>query len=105
MYAVIKTGGKQYRVAEGETVRVEKLAGEPGSKVTFTDVLLLAAGAEVKVGRPLVAGAKVEGEIVEQDRARKVVVFKMKRRKNFRKRQGHRQPYTAVKITKVHHGA
>src|SRR5262245_49175374 len=101
MYAVIKTGGKQYRVAEGETVRVEKLAGEPGATVTFEDVLLVAGGAEVKVGRPHVEGAKVTAEILEQDLERKVIVFKYKRRKNYRKRRGHRQPYTAVKITSI----
>ena len=101
MYAVIKTGGKQYRVAEGETVRVEKLPGEPGTAVTFGEVLMVAGGAEVKVGRPLVTGAKVVAEIVEQDRARKIIVFKYKRRKNYRKRNGHRQPYTALKITQI----
>jgi large subunit ribosomal protein L21 len=101
MYAVIKTGGKQYRVAEGETVKVEKLAGEPGTQVTFTDVLMVASGADVKLGRPLVDGARVVGEIVEQDRERKVIVFKYKRRKNFRKRGGHRQPFTALKITSI----
>jgi large subunit ribosomal protein L21 len=100
-YAVIKTGGKQYRVAEGETVRVEKLAGDPGKKLEFTDVLMLASGADVKIGKPLVAGVKVLAEIVEQDRERKIVVFKYKRRKNFRKRGGHRQPYTALKITGI----
>ena len=101
MYAVIKTGGKQYRVAEGETIQVEKLEGEPGKHITFQDVLLVAAGADIKLGHPTVEGALVEAEIVEQDRARKVVVFKMKRRKNYRKRSGHRQPYTALKITKI----
>jgi large subunit ribosomal protein L21 len=101
MYAVIQTGGKQYRVAEGETVKVERLAGEPGAQVTFTDVLMVASGSDVTVGRPLVEGAKVTAEIVEQDRERKLVVFKYKRRKNYRKRGGHRQPYTALKITGI----
>src|SRR5262249_6254813 len=104
MYAVIQTGGKQYRVAEGETVRVEKLAGDPGQTVTFTDVLMVASGAnneEVKLGKPLVGGAKVTAQIVEQDRARKIIVFKYKRRKNYRKRSGHRQPFTALKITSI----
>src|SRR5262249_39503907 len=100
-YAVIKTGGKQYRVAEGETVKVEKLPGDPGAKVEFTDVLMVASGADVKIGKPLVAGAKVSAEIVEQDRERKIIVFKYKRRKNFRKRGGHRQPFTALKITGI----
>jgi large subunit ribosomal protein L21 len=101
MYAVIQTGGKQYRVAQGETVKVERLAGEPGAKVKLTDVLMVASGADVKIGRPLVAGASVEAEIVEQERERKLVVFKYKRRKNYRKRNGHRQPYTALKITGI----
>src|SRR5947208_1924174 len=101
MYAVIKTGGKQYRVAEGETVKVEKLPGEAGEKVTFSDVLLIAGGESVKIGKPTVAGAQVEAEIVEQGRARKIIVFKYKRRKNYRKRQGHRQPFTALKVTAI----
>jgi len=100
-YAVIKTGGKQYRVAEGETVKVEKLPGDPGKKIEFTDVLLVASGADVRIGKPKIEGAKVLAEIVEQDRERKIVVFKYKRRKNFRKRGGHRQPYTALKITGI----
>ena len=101
MYAVIQTGGKQYRVAEGETIRVERLPGEPGTRLEFTDVLLVAAGEDVKLGRPLVVGAKVTAQIVEHDRERKIIVFKYKRRKNYRKRQGHRQPYTALKITSI----
>src|SRR5262249_13054549 len=101
MYAVIQTGGKQYRVAQGETVKVEKLAGEPGQKLKFNHVLLIASGADVKIGRPHVAGASVEAEIIEQARERKLVVFKYKRRKNYRKRNGHRQPYTALKITGI----
>ncbi len=101
MYAVIKTGGKQYRVAEGETVKVEKLPGDAGATVTFNDVLMIAGGADVKVGKPLVAGAKVTGQIIEQDLERKVIVFKYKRRKNYHKHRGHRQPFTAVKITSI----
>lgn len=101
MYAVIKTGGKQYRVSEGETLRVEKLGGNPGDSITFDEVLLVGGGDATKVGRPLVPGAKVEGQIVDQDRGKKVIVFKMKRRKNYRRKSGHRQPYTQVKITGI----
>lgn len=98
--AVIRTGGKQYRVAEGDTVKVEKLAGNPGDKVQLGDVLAV-LGDKPKFGKPTVSGAKVEGEIVAQDRGDKLVVFKFKRRKKHRKKQGHRQSYTAVKITSV----
>ena len=101
MYAVIKTGGKQYRVAEGETLHVEKLAGKPGDAITFEEVLLVGGGEATKIGRPLVAGASVKGEIVAQKRDAKIIVFKFRRRKNYRRKQGHRQPYTAVKITGI----
>jgi large subunit ribosomal protein L21 len=100
MYAVIKTGGKQYRVSEGDTLRVEKLDGDVGSKVEFDEVLMI-GGDKVAVGKPTVAGAKVEAEIVAQDRAKKIIVFKMKRRKNYRRKQGHRQPYTELRITGI----
>ncbi len=100
MYAVIKTGGKQYRVAEGDTIRVEKLAGEVGTKIEFGEVLMV-GGEQVKVGKPHVSGAKVTAEIVAQDLAKKIIVFKMKRRKNYRRRYGHRQPYTDLRISKV----
>ena len=103
MYAVIKTGGKQYRVAEGQKLRVEKLAGNAGDKVTFDEVLLV-GGAErdtPKIGQPLVKGASVAAEIVGQDRGKKIVVFKFKRRKNYRRKNGHRQPYTELKITGI----
>lgn len=101
MYAVIRTGGKQYRVAEGDTLRVEKLPGEKGSSVELTEVLLLGEGAEVKVGQPLVAGAKVRAEVVDQGRGKKIVVYKFKRRKNYRRKQGHRQHYTTLKIVGI----
>jgi len=101
MYAVIKTGGKQYRVSEGDTLQVEKLVGKPGDKITFDNVLLVGGGDSTKVGAPTVSGAKVDAEIVAQNRAKKVVVFKMRRRKNYRRKQGHRQPYTQIKITSV----
>ncbi len=100
MYAVIRTGGKQYRVSEGEILRVEKLPGEVGSSITFGEVLLL-GGDQVKLGKPLIAGAKVEAEIVAQDRAKKIIVFKMRRRKNYRRKRGHRQWYTELKITGI----
>jgi large subunit ribosomal protein L21 len=99
--AVIRSGGKQYRVAEGDTIRVEKLPGEPGEKVHFAEVLML-GGDATKVGKPLVGGAKVEGEIIAQGRAGKVVIFKFRRRKKHRRKQGHRQDFTAVKITGIH---
>ncbi|MCU0691211.1 MAG: 50S ribosomal protein L21 [Polyangiaceae bacterium] len=100
MYAVIKTGGKQYRVSEGQTVRVEKLTGEPGETVTFEHVLML-GGDTPKIGQPTVAGAKVEAKIVAQDRAKKIIVFKFRRRKNYRLKNGHRQPYTELQITGI----
>ena len=100
MYAVIKTGGKQYRVSQGDTVRVEKLPGEIGAPVTF-DKVLLVGGESVKVGTPLVNGALVKAEIVAQGRDRKLIVFKFRRRKNYRRKAGHRQPYTELKITGV----
>ncbi|MEJ5359353.1 MAG: 50S ribosomal protein L21 [Desulfobacterales bacterium] len=98
MYAVIATGGKQYKVQPGETLRVEKIPGEVGAPVTFDQVLLIGEGENVNVGRPLVANARVQARIVEQDRARKILVFKYKRRKRYRRKLGHRQPYTAVRI-------
>lgn len=100
MYAVIKTGGKQYRVSEGDTLRVEKLDGDVGSALELGEVLMV-GGDKVSVGNPLVKGAKVTAEIVAQDRAKKVVVFKMRRRKNYRRKQGHRQPYTEIRITGI----
>jgi len=101
MYAVIKTGGKQYRVSEGDRLRVEKLPGEVGSTVELGEVLMV-GGEKVSVGKPLVKGAKVTAEIVAQDRAKKIIVFKFRRRKNYRRKRGHRQPYTELKITAVH---
>ena len=98
--AVIRTGGKQYQVKEGDRLRVEKLAGEPGQQVTFNEVLMV-GGDTPKFGQPLVSGAQVQAEIVAQDRAAKIVVFKFKRRKRHRKKLGHRQYFTEVKITGV----
>ena len=101
-YAVIRTGGKQYRVAPGDVIRVEKLDGEVGSAIEFGDVLL-AAGEDddVRVGQPLVPGLRVKGEIVAQGKAKKVLVFKKKRRKNYRRRHGHRQLVTSVRVTEI----
>ena len=100
MYAVIKTGGKQYRVAQGDRIRVEKLAGDVGGTITFDEVLML-GGDKVAVGTPIVAGAKVTAEIVAQDRSKKLIVWKFRRRKNYRRKNGHRQPYTELHITGV----
>lgn len=101
MYAVIKTGGKQYKVSSGDTVRVEKLAGNVGDAVTLSDVLLVAREGDIKIGQPTVAGAQVTGKIVDQARADKIIVFKKKRRKGYSKKRGHRQPYTALKIEDI----
>jgi len=98
MYAVISTGGKQYRVSEGQTIRVEKLPGEVGAPVSFDQVLLFSDGDTVKVGQPTLADMSVTGRIVQQGRAKKIIVFKRKRRKGYRKKQGHRQYYTALRI-------
>lgn len=103
MYAVIKTGGKQYRVSEGESLRVEKLTGEPGDAITFSEVLML-GGDQPKIGQPHVQGAKVEAKILSQDRAKKIIVFKFRRRKNYRRKQGHRQAYTELQITSISGG-
>ncbi|HHH31209.1 MAG TPA: 50S ribosomal protein L21 [Polyangiaceae bacterium] len=100
MYAVIRTGGKQYRVAEGDRIRVEKLPGEVGAELTFEEVLMV-GGDKVAVGTPLVSGASVKATILAQDRAKKVIVFKYKARKGYRKKYGHRQPYTELQITGV----
>ena len=100
MYAVIKTGGKQYRLSEGDTLRIEKLPGNVGDVISFDQVLLV-GGDSLKIGAPLVAGAKVEAKITAQDRDKKVVVFKFRRRKNYRRKAGHRQPYTAITGTGI----
>jgi large subunit ribosomal protein L21 len=101
MYAVIKTGGKQYRVAQGDRLRVEKLVGNVGDTVTLGEVLLVGSGESVKIGQPVVGGAKVEAKIVAQDRGPKVIIFKFRRRKNYRRKTGHRQPFTALEITGI----
>lgn len=101
MYAIIKTGGKQYRVAQGETLRVEKLDVEGENNTVKFDQVLLVGGDEVKVGTPVVEGASVDAEIVRQGRAKKIIVFKKKRRKGYHKKQGHRQAFTEVRITGI----
>jgi len=100
MYAVIKTGGKQYRVSADQTVTIEKVAGDAGAQVEFTEVLMLGGGG-AKIGAPAVAGAKVVAEVVEQSRAAKVIAFKKRRRKNSRRKRGHRQHQTVVRIKEI----
>lgn len=104
MYAVIKTGGKQYRVSEGQTLRVEKLDADAGANVEFDQVLMVADGDSVKVGTPLVSGGKVTAEITGQGRGDKVKIVKFRRRKHHRKQMGHRQYFTEVKITGIQAG-
>lgn len=102
MHAVIKTGGKQYIVKPGDVIDVEKISGEPGEEVNFEEVLLVSAdGEDVKVGSPVVESAKVEGRIVQQKKGEKIVVFKFKRRKGYRRKAGHRQSLTSVEITSI----
>jgi large subunit ribosomal protein L21 len=99
--AVIRTGGKQYRVSEGDTLAVELLVGNPGDDVVFSDILLLSGDDSPKIGTPLVSGAKVTGTIVAHDRGERLVVFKFKRRKRYKRKNGHRQHFTSVKITSI----
>lgn len=101
MYAVIKTGGKQYKVAKDDVITVEKLAGEPGSSIDIGDVLLVGDEKEQVVGAPTVEGATVAAEVVEQKRDAKIIVFKKKRRKNYRRKNGHRQEVTVLRITDI----
>jgi large subunit ribosomal protein L21 len=101
MYAVIRSGGKQYRVAPGQTIRLEQLSGEVGAKLQLADVLLVENDGNITLGNPLVANAKVEATVLEHDRAKKILVFKKKRKKQYRRTQGHRQNYTAVRIDTI----
>jgi len=101
MYAVVRTGGKQYRLGVGDSVKVEKLPDEVGNIVELSQILMVSDGGEVKVGTPLVAGASVKAEIVGHGRDKKIRVFKMKRRKQYRRTQGHRQAFTQLKITEI----
>ncbi len=101
MYAVIRTGGKQYRVQEGDVLNVEKLDAQEGSTVTFDEVLALSTNDGFKVGTPVVEGAAVEAKVVGHGKGKKIIVFKYKPKKNYRRTQGHRQPYTKVQITRI----
>jgi large subunit ribosomal protein L21 len=101
MYAVIKTGGKQYKVSEGDLLNIERLEGESGSEVVFEEVLMVSGEGDIKIGTPVVEGAKVIGEIVRETKGPKITIFKMKRRKGFRKKTGHRQKLTNLKIKKI----
>jgi large subunit ribosomal protein L21 len=100
-YAVIRTGGKQYRVTPGDVLRIERLGGEVGTPVEFTEVLLTGGDDAVRIGTPLLEGVRVHGEIVGQGRDRKILVYKKKRRKNYRRRRGHRQSVTTVRVTEI----
>ncbi|GHF20478.1 50S ribosomal protein L21 [Kordiimonas sediminis] len=101
MFAVVKTGGKQYRVNEGDVIKVEKLDGEVGKNVTLDQILMVGDDKAVTVGEPLVAGAKVTAEVLEQKKDKKIVVFKKKRRHNYRRKKGHRQEVTVLRVTKI----
>ena len=101
MYAIIESCGKQYKVAQGDVVFFEKLDAEEGKKVTFDKVILVSEEGKVQVGNPYVKGVKVEGKVVSHGKAKKIIVFKMKPKKNYRRKQGHRQPYTKVEITGI----
>ncbi|UCG85536.1 MAG: 50S ribosomal protein L21 [Gemmatimonadota bacterium] len=103
-YAIFKAAGQQFRAAKGDTLRVPKIEGEPGSKVAFDEVLLASDGKKVKTGKPTVTGAKVTAEIVRHGKDDKVIIFKFKRRKNYRRKTGHRQQFTEVKITSLRLG-
>jgi large subunit ribosomal protein L21 len=104
MFAVIKTGGKQYKVAKDDVIKVEKLPGDAGAAVDLTEVLMLSDEGKVETGSPLLAGAKVSAEVVEQTRGDKIIVFKKRRRKNSRRKNGHRQSLTVLKITGISRG-
>lgn len=104
MYAIIRTGGKQFRAEPGKTLRIPSLAVEPGQTVTFGEVLLGATDNDLKVGAPLVDGAAVTAEVVKHGRGEKIIVFKFKRRKNYRRKQGHRQGYTEVRVNEINLG-
>ena len=101
MYAIVKTGGKQYKVREGDVLRVEKLAGEVGSEISLDDVLMFSDGETVTVGQPKVDNVIVNGHIVAQGKSKKIIVFKYKRRKRYRRKQGHRQHFTAIQIDSI----
>jgi len=101
MYAIVSSGGKQYKVQKGEILRVEKISGDIGVPILFDKVLMFSDGENVNIGQPVLENVSVNGHIVEQDKAKKIIVFKYKRRKRYRRKQGHRQQYTAVKIDNI----
>jgi large subunit ribosomal protein L21 len=101
MYAVVKTGGKEYRISQGDLIRVEKMEGKVGDQVTMKDVLMVSHEDQVQVGNPLLANAVITGEIVQQVKGKKVLTYKMKRRKNYRRTKGHRQTYTYVRVNDI----
>ena len=101
MYAVVKTGGKEYRISQGDLIRVEKMEGKVGDQVTMKDVLMVSHEDQVQVGNPLLANAVIMGEIVQQVKGKKVLTYKMKRRKNYRRTKGHRQTYTYIKVNEI----
>ncbi|MBW1695016.1 MAG: 50S ribosomal protein L21 [Deltaproteobacteria bacterium] len=101
MYAIVNTGGKQYKVSQGDILRVEKIPGEIGSPVSFDKVLMFSDGENVNIGQPVLDNVAVKGHIMEQGKAKKIIVFKYKRRKRYRRKRGHRQPYTAIKIDSI----
>ncbi len=101
MYAVIRSGGKQYRVAPGQTIRLEKVAGDVGAKVKLGDVLMVENDGKIQLGNPLVSNVTIEATVLEHDRAKKIIVFKKKRKKQYRRTRGHRQSYTAVRIESI----
>jgi large subunit ribosomal protein L21 len=101
MYAIVNTGGKQYKIQQGDILRVEKIPGEVGSSVSFDNVLMFSDGTNVSIGRPVLDNVAVKGHIIEQGKAKKIIVFKYKRRKRYRRKLGHRQQYTAIKIDSI----
>lgn len=101
MFAIIQTGGKQYRVSPGDVLRVERLSGERGEEVVLDQVLLVADGPDLHIGRPLVAGARINTTILRQGKGKKIIIFKKKRRKNYRRKQGHRQLYTTLQVKEI----
>jgi large subunit ribosomal protein L21 len=101
MYAVVKTGGKEYRISQGDLIRVEKMEGKAGDQVTMKDILMVSHEGQVQVGNPLLANAVITGEIVQQVKGKKVLIYKMKRRKNYRRTKGHRQTYTYIRVNDI----
>ena len=101
MYAVFRTGGKQYRAAQGDVLRLEKIEANEGATVSFDDVLLIGEGADIKVGNPTIAGTSVSGKVLRQGKSKKVPVVKFRRRQNYKRTKGHRQPYTLIEVTDI----